>query len=123
MHSAAQNGHLRVCELILSNIQKCNTVRYGNPQTYNPFDRHGNSPFKLANQFFHEKVGTMILKFIFNAKEKKVAFDEFKIQFVQELEMQELDHQENYKISRLGPLGLIYDNYRSNLQMMEENME
>ena len=111
MHSAAQNGHLRVCELILSNIQKCNTVRYGNPQTYNPFDRHGNSPFKLANQFFHEKVGTMILKFIFNAKERKVAFDEFKIQFVQELEMQEIEIQENNKISK------IYDNYRSSRQM------
>ena len=109
LHSAAQNGHLRVCELILSNIQKCNKVRYGNPQLYNPFDKHGNSPFKLAN----EKVGTMILKFIFNAKERKVAFDEFKIQFLQELEMQELEIQENNKISK------IYDNYQSNLQMMD----
>ena len=97
LHSAAQNGHLTVCELILSNIRKCNTVRTGNPQSYNPYDKLGNTPFNLAAQSSHEQVGTMIIKFIYDAEERKGVFDDFKIQKVQEFAMHDLEIQKNNK--------------------------
>ena len=91
LHSAAQNGHLEVCELILRNIRK------GNPDSYNPYDELGNSPFKLATQFFHQQIVTLLLKFIFDAEERKGTFDDFKIQLVQDLEKQDIEIQENNK--------------------------
>ena len=65
LHSAAQNGHLSVCKLILSNIRKSNAY------TCNPYDKSGNSPFKLATQFCHEEVKTTILEFALDAEERK----------------------------------------------------
>ena len=97
LHSAAQNGHLEVCELILRNIRKCNSVRKGNLQTYIPFDDFGNNPLKLATQFFHQQIVTLILKFIFDAEERKGTFDDFKIQLVQDLEKQYIEIQKNNK--------------------------
>jgi ankyrin repeat protein len=101
LHSAAQNGHLRVCKLILSNILESkeysmNFIRnpsgnHGNNPFYlstqfcqeqvktaiqesiifNPPDNFGNNPFNLATQFCHEQVKTAIQEFVLDAKERK----------------------------------------------------
>ena len=106
LHSAAQNGHLEVCELILRNIRKCNSVRKGNLQTYNPFDDFGNNPFKLATQFYHQQIVTLILKFIFDAEERKGTFDDFKIQLVQDFEKQYIEIQKNNKKKGINDIHL-----------------
>ena len=72
LHSAAQNGHLLVCKLILSNIRRSNSY------LCNPYDKSGNSPFKLATQFCHEKVKTTILEFTLDAEERKSKYLEEK---------------------------------------------
>ena len=64
--SAAQNGHLRVCKLILSNIF-LKTLYY-----CDPLDNWGHSPIKLAAQFCHEKVKTAIIETILDAEERKI---------------------------------------------------
>jgi hypothetical protein len=157
--------------LILSNIQKCNTVHTGNPQSYNsdaaggwagwalaqpefgrsvypirlrgadyahhitaspsplgfenpaaslynPCDKLGNTPFKLATQFFHQQIVTLILKFIFDAEERKGTFDDFKAQLVQDLEKQDIENQENKK-----GINESHDRSYQIMEVMQENMK
>ena len=63
LHSAAQNGHLRVVKLILSSLSaghECNTA-----------DKYGDTPVKLATQRHHEKIRTAIQEYISDAEARK----------------------------------------------------
>ena len=68
LHSAAQNGHLKICKLILNNINAsyvCN--RYIK-------DKFGNTPLKLATQYQNEDIRTAILKFLSDTKVRNSAY-------------------------------------------------
>jgi hypothetical protein len=102
-----------VCELILRNIRKCNSV---NPDSYNPYDKLGRSPFNLATQCSNQQIATLILKFIFDAEERKGTFDDFKIQFVQDLDKQDIENQENKK-----GINESHDRSYQIMEVMQEN--
>ena len=95
-------------------------LRFENPAAslYNPCDKLGNTPFKLATQFSHQQISTIILKFIYDAEERKGTFDDFKIQFVQDLERQHIENQENKKKKGVNDS---HDHSYQIMKVMQEN--